>query len=93
MACPLAPPVPNAEVIETLSEEELKSGKEGLLMVPFHANPDPLNLTWYLDGLTNPLGMNETRDRFSSRGWIQYVSKTTFHEHCAVDVDGRGTIY
>jgi len=68
----LAPPVPSTDVIETLAEEELKSGKEGLLMVPFHANPEPMNLTWYLDGLTNPLGMNETRDRFSSRGWIRY---------------------
>merc|ERR1711997_910716 len=67
-----APPVPNADVIETMSEEELKSGKEGLLMVPFHANPEPSNLTWYLDGLDYPLGMNETRDRFSSRGFIRY---------------------
>jgi len=68
----LAPPVPRADVIETLAEEELKSGKEGLLMVPFHANPAPLNLTWYLDGLNSPLGMNETRDRYSSRGFIRY---------------------
>ena len=68
--------MPSADVIETLAEEELKSGKEGLLMVPFHANPEPLNLTWYLDGLDSPLGMNETRDRFSSRGFIRYVSRT-----------------
>ena len=68
--------MPSADVIETLAEEELKSGKEGLLMVPFHANPEPSNLTWYLDGLDYPLGINETRDRFSSRGWIRYVSRT-----------------
>ena len=66
--------MPNPDVIETLAEEELKSGKEGLLMVPFHANPEPRNLTWYLDDLQYPLGLNETSDRYTSRGWIRYVS-------------------
>ena len=66
--------MPSADVIETLAEEELKSGKEGLLMVPFHANPEPRNLTWYLDDLQYPLGLNETSDRYTSRGWIRYVS-------------------
>ena len=68
--------MPNPDVIETLAEEELKSGKEGLLMVPFHANPEPRNLTWYLDDLQYPLGLNETSDRYTSRGWIRYVSIT-----------------
>jgi len=67
-----APPVPNGDVIETLAEEELKSGKEGLLMVPFHANPEPMNLTWYMHDLSYPLGLNDTNDRYTSRGWIRY---------------------
>ena len=66
--------MPNGDVIETLAEEELKSGKEGLLMVPFHANPEPMNLTWYMHDLSYPLGLNDTNDRYTSRGWIRYVS-------------------
>ena len=67
--------MPSSEEIETIAEEELKSGKEGLLMVPFHANPEPTNLTWYLADLKYPLGLNETSDRFTSRGWQSYVSR------------------
>ena len=73
--CWSAPPVPDRDVIQTLAEQELKSGQEGLLMVPFHSNPEPRNLTWYLHDLKYPLGLNETNERYTSRGWIRYVSK------------------
>ena len=69
-----APPVPSREAVDTISEGELKSGKEGLLMVPFHANPEPENMTWYLDDLKYPLGLNESSERYTSRGWMRYVS-------------------
>ena len=73
--CWSAPPVPDRDVIQTLAEQELKSGQEGLLMVPFHSNPEPRNLTWYLHDLKYPLGLNESNERYTSRGWIRYVSK------------------
>jgi len=65
------PPAPVNESVLTISDEELRSGKDGLLLVPFHSNPAPLDLSWYIMEVGN-LSMNGTRDRFSSLGWVEY---------------------
>ena len=66
--------MPSREVVETVSEQQLKSGHSALLMFPFHANPEPTNLTWYINDLKYPLELHQTSGRYTSQGWIRYVS-------------------
>jgi len=71
-----APPVPNNTVIETVSDGELVTGQEGMILIPFHSNPHPTNITWYLTDIDWPLSGNQTIGKYTSEGWIQY-NKTT----------------
>ena len=68
-----APPVANTTIGETIAEEELVAGNEGVVLVPFHSNPAPTNITWYLSDLEEPLGFNETIGQYTNEGWMKYV--------------------
>ena len=68
-----APPVPNNTVVDTVADEELVAGQEGVILVPFHSNPPPNNITWYLTDLDQPLYLNQTYGKYTSEGWMEYV--------------------
>lgn len=75
-----APPVPNNTVVDAVADEELVAGQEGVILVPFHSNPPPTNITWYLTDLDEPLYLNQTLGKYTSEGWMEYnrtVTRTT----------------
>ena len=49
------------------------AGQEGVILVPFHSNPPPTNITWYLTDLDEPLYLNQTVGKYTSEGWMEYV--------------------
>ena len=67
------PPAPHNSSIPTISDEELKSGKDGIVLVPFHSNPPPRDMSWYIMEVGN-ISMNGSMDRFTSLGFVEYVS-------------------
>ena len=77
-----APPVPNNTVVETQADEDLVAGQEGVILVPFHSNPEPENMTWYLSDLSEPLYLNQTIGKYTSEGWTRYVGQNC--EQCNV---------
>ena len=54
-------------------------GSEGLLLVPFHSNPGPLNISWYISGVGH-LEENSTAGRFTAEGWEEFVRKNVEKE-------------
>jgi len=90
----VGPPVPKEDEVYTESEVELKSGEEARLLVPFHSNPHPTNLSWVITdvgtldesirniGRFYHEGWNQTNGTFydGSRSW----SETPEHQYVAV---------
>ena len=66
------PPAPHNSSIPTISDEELRSGKDGIVLVPFHSNPPPLDMSWYIMDVGN-LSINGSLERFTSLGFVEYV--------------------
>jgi len=69
------PPVPSNDEVETITFDQPHSGSEGVLLVPFHSNPVPKNISWEISG-EGRIGKNGTSGRFTSEGWEEYNGTT-----------------
>ena len=70
----VGPPVTNSSVVTTIAAGDLVAGKAGVILVPFHSNPGPTDITWFLTGVEEPLTFNQTQGRYTNEGWVKYVS-------------------
>ena len=78
----LGPPVPKEGEVYTESHVELKSGEEGQLLVPFHSNPHPTNLSWVITDVGTLDENMKTIGRFHHEGWNTTVCTCTFYKMC-----------
>ena len=69
----LGPPVPKEGEVYTESHVELKSGEEAHLLVPFHSNPHPTNLSWVITDVGTLDENMKTIGRFHHEGWNRTV--------------------
>lgn len=65
----VGPPVPKEGEVSTESEVELKSGEEARLLVPFHSNPYPTNLSWVITDVGTLDENMRNIGRFHHEGW------------------------
>ena len=73
MCLHLGPPVPKEDEVHTESEAELRSGEEARLLVPFHSNPHPTNLSWVITDVGTLDENMRTIGRFHHEGWNKTV--------------------
>ena len=78
----LGPPVPKEGEVSTESEVELRSGEEARLLVPFHSNPYPTNLSWVITDVGTLDENMRNIGRFHHEGW----NKTVCTRHSSQNV-------
>ena len=66
--------MPKEGEVYTESHVELKSGEEAHLLVPFHSNPHPTNLSWVITDVGTLDENMKTIGRFHHEGWNKTVS-------------------
>ena len=75
-----AAPVPNNTIVDAVytEDEKLVAGKEGVILVPFHSNPNPENITWYMSDTDQGVWGNNINNnaygRYTAEGFEEYVS-------------------
>ena len=82
--------MPNNTIVDAVytEDEKLVAGKEGVILVPFHSNPQPENITWYMSdtdqGVWGNNYNNNTYGRYTAEGFEEYVSYccTIDFTHC-----------
>ena len=65
--------MPKEDEVYTESEVELKSGEEARLLVPFHSNPHPTNLSWVITDVGTLDESDRNIGRFHHEGWNKTV--------------------
>ena len=71
--------MPKEDEVYTESEVELKSGEEARLLVPFHSNPHPTNLSWVITDVGTLDESIKNIGRFHHEGWNKTVCILYFH--------------